>query len=98
MRCALFSLVAILISGPSWVAAESPLAWIRLSQQPDQQYEGMTYWWLADAPICLTMDVAPTDGLACDLLWGALTWTLDQHHAEVVHVLELKEVVHPLIS
>ena len=60
--------------------AEKPLAWISFADQAVQEYDNTPYLWLGDQPIYLTIDVAPADEYAIDLLWGAKN---DQRAADV---------------
>jgi hypothetical protein len=62
-------------------AHAEPLAWVRLSNLREQQYENTPYHWLGDGPLHLVADVPPAAGYALDLLWGSKN---DQRGAVVV--------------
>ena len=49
----------------------APLAWLRTGEPGGQDYKGVPYHWLGDAPLRLTIDVPPAGGNALDLLWGS---------------------------
>lgn len=81
MRSIFLSLVALFVSGAHTLADDPPLAWINFAEQATQEYNGVSYLWLGDAPIYLTIDVPPAGDYAVDLLWGSKN---DQRAAEVV--------------